>query len=166
MQLDLPVVVGEPVPILYVEMDGTGVPVVKKETLGRSGKTEGQPAHTREVKLGCVFTQTQWDEEGYAIREPDSTTYVGAIETADEFGKRLYLEAWKRGWSRAEKKVVLGDGAEWIWNIAHQHFPEGHVKRRNRERGNATASHVMQAPPLSPPEALDTPRVRSNQLRG
>src|SRR5713101_4195971 len=48
---------------------------------------------------------------------------VGAIETADEFGKRIYLEAWKRGWSRAQKKVVIGDGAEWIWNLAQQHFP-------------------------------------------
>jgi hypothetical protein len=62
-QLDLPMVVGEPVPIVYVQMDGTGVPVVKKET-------------------------------------------------AKEFGKRLYLEAWKRGWSRARKKVVIGDGAK------------------------------------------------------
>lgn len=123
MQLDLPVVIGQPVPILYVQMDGTGVPVVKKETVGRKGKTDGQPAHTREVKLGCVFTQTGWDEEGYAIRDADSTTYSGAIETALEFGKRMYLEAWNRGWSRAGKKVVMGDGAEWIWNLAEQHFP-------------------------------------------
>jgi hypothetical protein len=123
VQLDLPVIVGEPIPILYVQMDGTGVPVVKKETEGRKGKTDGQPAHTREVKLGCVFTQTAWDKEGYPIRDPDSTTYTGAIETAEEFGRRLYLEAWKRGWSRAEKKVVMGDGAEWIWNLADQHFP-------------------------------------------
>ena len=77
----------------------------------------------REVKLGCVFTQTTWDEEGYALRDSDSTTYTGAIETADEFGKRIYLEAWNRGWSRAQKKVVMGDGAEWIWNLADQHFP-------------------------------------------
>ena len=123
MQLNLPMVVGEPIPILYTQIDGTGVPVVKKETMNRPGKTEGQPAHTREAKLGCVFTQTKWDEEGYAIRDPDSTTYVGAIETAEEFGKRIYLEAWKRGWSRAQKKVVMGYGAEWIWNIADQHFP-------------------------------------------
>jgi len=123
VQLDLPIIVGDPISILYVQMDGTGVPVVKKETVGRQGKTEGQPAHTREAKLGCVFTQTKWDEEGYAIRDPDSTTYVGAIETAEEFGKRIYLEAWKRGWSRAQKKVVMGDGAEWIWNNADQHFP-------------------------------------------
>jgi hypothetical protein len=123
VQLDLPIVVGEPIPILYVQMDGTGIPAVKKETVDRPGKTEGQPSHTREVKLGCVFTQTTCDEEGYPIRDPNSTTYTGAIETAEEFGKRIYLEAWKRGWSRAEKKVVMGDGAEWIWNLAEQHFP-------------------------------------------
>jgi hypothetical protein len=111
MQLDLPIVIGKPVPTLYVQMDGTGVPVVKKETFGRAGKTEGQPAHTREVKLGCVFTQTTWDEDGYPIRDPEA------------FGKRIYLEAWNRGWSRAEKKVVMGDGAEWIWNLAEPYFP-------------------------------------------
>jgi hypothetical protein len=123
IQLDLPIVMGEPIPILYVQLDGTGIPVVKKETLGRKGKTDGQPAHTREVKLGCVFTQTGWDEEGFPIRDPDSTTYTGAIETAEEFGKRIYLEAWNRGWSRAAKKVVMGDGAEWIWNLAEPYFP-------------------------------------------
>jgi hypothetical protein len=123
VQRDLPVVIGKPIPILYVQMDGTGVPVVKKETEGRKGKTDGQPAHTREVKLGCVFTQTTHDKEGFAIRDPDSTTYTGAIETADEFGKRLYLEVWNRGWNQAAKKVVIGDGAEWIWNLADIHFP-------------------------------------------
>jgi hypothetical protein len=123
VQLDLPLIVGEPVPILYVQMDGTGVPVVKKETVGRPSKLDGLPAHTREVKLGCVFTQTGWDQEGYAVRDPDSTTYTGAIEAAEQFGKRIYVEGWKRGWSRAEKKVVIGDGAEWIWNLADQHFP-------------------------------------------
>ena len=123
IQLDLPVVVGKSIPVLYVEMDGTGVPVVKKETVGRPGKTDGQPAHTREVKLGCVFTQTKFDKEGFPIRDPDSTTYTGAIETAEEFGKRIYLEAGQRGARGAAKKVVLGDGAEWIWNLAGLHFP-------------------------------------------
>jgi hypothetical protein len=123
VQLDLPIVLGEPVPILYIQMDGTGVPVVKKETEGRKGKLDGLPPHTREVKLGCVFAQTGWDEEGFAIRDQGSTTYTGAVENAGQFGKRLYLEAWKRGWSRAEKKAVIGDGAEWIWNIAKDHFP-------------------------------------------
>jgi hypothetical protein len=123
VQLDLPVIIGKPIPILHVQMDGTGVPVVKKETLGRQGRIEGQPSHTREVRLGCVFTQTTWDQEGFAIRDVDSTTCVAAIEPAEEFGKRICPEAWKRGWSHAVKKVVIGDGAEWIWNIADQHFP-------------------------------------------
>lgn len=123
LQLPLPVRVGEPIPILYAQMDGTGVPVVKKETVGRPGKIPGQAAHTREVKLGCVFTQTTWDKKGYPIRAPGSTTYTGAIETAEEFGHRLYREAWERVWSHALLRVVMGDGAEWIWNLAALHFP-------------------------------------------
>ena len=123
LQLDLPVLTGAPIPVVYVQMDGTGIPVGKKETVGRPGKRDGQPAHTREVKLGCVFTQTRWDEKGFALRDPDSTTYTGAIETAEEFGKRIYREALQRGWSRARKKVVIGDGAEWIWNLVAEHFP-------------------------------------------
>ena len=75
LQLQLPLEIGPRVPILYILMDGTGVPV-----------------RTREVKLGCVFTQTGLDEEGYPLRDPASTTYVGAIETAERFGKRLYVE--------------------------------------------------------------------------
>jgi len=122
-QLDLPEVCAPSVPIIYIEMDGTGVPVAKAETEGRAGKQEGQPAHTREVKLGCVFTQTTTDPEGRPVRDEDSTTYTGAIETAEEFGLRIYTEAWRRGWSRANKKVVIGDGAVWIWNLADQHFP-------------------------------------------
>jgi hypothetical protein len=122
-QLELPVVCAATVPLLYLEMDGTGIPMVKAQTEGRTGKVEGQPAHTREVKLGCVFTQTTTDPEGRPVRDQDSTTYVAAIEGAEEFGLRLYTEAWRRGWSRAERKVVLGDGAVWIWNLARQHFP-------------------------------------------
>ena len=122
IQLDLPVVLGPRLPILYVEMDGTGVPVVPAETQGRQGKN-GEQVHSREVKLGAVFTQTTVDEEGRPVRDEDSTTYTGAIETAEQFGRRLYTEAWERGWSRADKKVVLGDGAAWIWNIADREFP-------------------------------------------
>ena len=121
MQLDLPVIVGKPIPILYVQMDGTGVPVTKTERT--ESKVEGQPARTREVKLGCVFTQTTYDQDGFAIRDPDSTTYTGAVETAEQFGQRLYAEAQNRGWNRAIKKVIMGDGAEWIWNLADLHFP-------------------------------------------
>ncbi len=123
MQLNLPVVGGPPIPVLYIEMDGTGIPVVSAETEGRAGKVEGQPPHTREVKLGCVFTQTSTDEEGRPVRDPSSTTYTGAIENAEEFGRRIYTETLRRGWDRALKKVVLGDGALWIWALVELLFP-------------------------------------------
>jgi len=74
MQLELPIPIVARVPILYVEMDGTGLPVVRKEREGRAGKRDGQPAHTREAKSGCVFTQTTVDEEGFPVRDQASTT--------------------------------------------------------------------------------------------
>jgi hypothetical protein len=104
-------------------MDGVQIPVVTSETEGRAGRIEGQRARTRECKLGAVFTQTTVDPDGWPIRDPDSTTYVGAIETAEEFGCRIYTEAWRRGWEWAAIKIVLGDGAVWIGNLADQHFP-------------------------------------------
>jgi hypothetical protein len=123
LQLELPVILGPASPVLYIEMDGTQVPMVRSELEGRAGRTEGKPARTREVKIGAVFTQTTTDEQNRPLRDEASTTYTAAIETAEEFGRRLYTEAWERGWSRAEKKVIIADGAEWIWNIADQHFP-------------------------------------------
>ncbi len=122
IQLDLPEILGAEVPVLYIEMDGTQVPLVRAELEGRAGRIEGQPARTREVKLGCVFTQTTTDKKGQPVRDEASTTYTGAIETAELFGRRIYTEAWERGWSRAQNKVVLGDGADWIWNIADQYL--------------------------------------------
>jgi len=111
------------IPKLYVAIDGSGVPVVRRETEGRKGKDETGIAKTREAKLGCVFTQTRVDEEGYAVRDEESTTYVGAIETAECFGSRIYTEAVRRGITGAKKVIILGDGAKWIWGIAQEHFP-------------------------------------------
>jgi hypothetical protein len=101
------------IPVLYIAIDGTGVPMVKRETKGRKGKDKTGQAKTPEAKLGCVFTQTTIDAEGYAVRDEGSTTYVGAIETAENFGKRIYAEAVRRGMARAQKVVVLGDGAKY-----------------------------------------------------
>lgn len=111
------------VPRIYVCMDGTGVPMVKKELVNSKGKAEDGQAKTREVKLGCVFTQTGLDEKGRPVRDEASTSYVGAIETAGNFAKRIYEEARRRGVDSAREVAVLGDGATWIWNIADECFP-------------------------------------------
>jgi hypothetical protein len=107
---------------MYVMMDGTGVPVVKKETKNRKGKGENGQAKTREAKLGCIFTQSAIDKKGYPIRDEGSTSYVGSIETAEEFEGRIYNEALMRGLEKAKKVCVIGDGAQWIWNIADFYF--------------------------------------------
>ena len=119
----IPFVSKAEIPKLYVAIDGSGVPVVARETEGRKGKGDMGQAKTREAKLGCVFTQTTVDEKGYAVRDEGATTYVGAIETAEAFGGRIYAEAFRRGLEQAIKVIVLGDGAKWIWGIAEEHFP-------------------------------------------
>jgi hypothetical protein len=51
LQLELPTVRGPEIPVLYFEMDGTGVPMVTAETEGRVGKIAGETssAGTQEV---------------------------------------------------------------------------------------------------------------------
>lgn len=114
----------QPIPLMYVEVDGTGVPMKNSELVGRAGKQPDGSARTREVKLGCVFTQTDCDEEGNPVRDYRSTTYVGSFETASEFGARVRAEAFRRGLGRAQRVVLLGDGAAWIWELARVNFPD------------------------------------------
>ena len=109
--------------ILYIEYDGTGVPIRRAELNGRKGKQADGSARTREVKLGCIFTQTAFDEEGHPIRDPNATTYIGAIESSELFGRRLYAEALRRGLYGHSKIVLVTDGAHYNKSIAERHFP-------------------------------------------
>jgi hypothetical protein len=114
---------GEAIPILYVEFDGTGAPMRRSEVAGRKGKGEDGRSRTREAKLGAIFTQTARDADGHPVRDPESTSYVGAIESSADFGNRIHAEAVRRGLERAAKVVVLSDGAEYNATIAGEHFP-------------------------------------------
>jgi len=112
------------IPILYVSYDGVGVPMTQEELAGRKGKQADGSAKTREAKLGCVFTQTTTDLKGFPVRDPDATSFVGAIEPVEEFGWRIYGEAVRRGLSKAQRVVVLADSAQWTKSLAQMHFPE------------------------------------------
>lgn len=111
-----------PIPVLYVEVDGTGAPMVPAELAGRKGKQPDGTAKTREVKLGCVFTQHGTDAEGRPVRDPASTTYLCGLETAGDFGTRLRREARRRGLGQSERVVLLGDGAAWVWELGRVNF--------------------------------------------
>lgn len=112
-----------PASVLYVEYDGTGAPMRRAELNGRKGKQPDGSARTREVKLGCIFTQSALDEEGHPIRDPNTTSYVGAIESSEAFGKRLYAETLRRGLYDHTQVVLITDGAQYNKSIAELHFP-------------------------------------------
>lgn len=114
----------DPIGLLYIALDGTGAPMRKSQLLASKGKGSDGRAKTREVKLGCVFTQTRLDEQGRPVRDPISTSYVGAIESSVDFGHRLAAEAARRGAARAGRRVVLSDGAEYNASIVRDHFPD------------------------------------------
>jgi hypothetical protein len=110
-------------PILYLSGDGTGVPMVPEELVGRKGKQADGKSKTRQVYLGCVFTQHRVDEEGRAVRDWESTTYVSSFKSIDQFGPLLRQEAFRRGFGTAAKVVVLIDGAIGLANMARLTFP-------------------------------------------
>lgn len=114
----------EKIPVMYIEVDGTGVPMVADELAGRKGKQPDGTAKTREIKLGSIFTQSRCDEAGRPQRDYASTTYVGSFEAADVFGLRVREEARRRGLGRAHKVVFIGDGAPWIWELRRVNFPD------------------------------------------
>ena len=112
-------------PILYVSADGTGVPMVAEELTGRRGKQADGTAKTRQVYLGCVFTQHRTDEKGRPVRDDEATTYVSSFKAIEAFGPLLRQEAIRRGMGSAGKVVVLIDGAAGLENMGRLCFKDG-----------------------------------------
>lgn len=126
--------IGDVAPVIYLGMDGTGVPMRPCEVAGRAGKQPDGSAKTREAKLVTVWTAESRDEEGKPTRDEGSVTYSAAIESAatpdaspvrSDFAQRVLREATRRSYCEAPRCIVLGDGAAWIWNTAAELFPQG-----------------------------------------
>ena len=140
--------------VFYVCYDGTGAPIRKKELKNVKGKNGD--ARSKEVKLGCVFTQTTLDDKGRPMRDDNSTTYVGAIENSREFGYRIRAEAVRRGIRSAREVVVITDGAGYNKTVMKEHFSEAtHIidLYHARERLAAFVREVLR-------EKLDAPLHR------
>jgi len=108
--------------VLYLSADGTGVPMVPEELEGRRGKQPDGTAKTRQVYLGCVFTQHQVDAEGHPVRDYESTTYVSSFQPIDEFGPLLRQEAIRRGMGAVKEVVLLIDGAAGLEHMGRDCF--------------------------------------------
>lgn len=68
------------------------------------------------------------------IRPPGEDTdrvenpcYIAAQENSEEFGRRIYTKAMQAGYECATERIVIADGAEWIWNEVQNHL-SGSIK--------------------------------------
>lgn len=117
---------------MYLGVDGTGVPMRPAELVGRPGKEPDGSASTREAKLIVIWSAEEFDQHGRPVCDAGSVTYSAAIDSAAArdtdpapaaFTQRLRREAERRGFPQAERRVILGDGAKWIWAAATEMFP-------------------------------------------
>lgn len=131
-------------PVLYVSADGTGVPMAAPELKGRRGKQADGTAKTRQVYLGCVFTQHRTDAQGHPVRDYASTTYVSSFAAIDEFGPLLRREAIGRGMGSAGRVVLLIDGAAGLENMGRLCFKDS-VQIVDFYHAMEHAGHVLEA---------------------
>ncbi len=66
---------------------------------------------------------TSEDYEHRDLPQPVVRRVRAATETAADFGRRCRAEAERLGMTAATNLTVLGDGAEWIWNLAAEQIP-------------------------------------------
>lgn len=84
------------------------------------------------MELCALWTADTRDEEGRPTRDEGSITYTAAIERAETratdralapFAQRVEREAQRRWFDEASRRVAIGDGAPWLWNIVAECFP-------------------------------------------
>jgi hypothetical protein len=96
----------------YVSMDGVTVHID-----GQGWKNQW---------LGSIYTTkatlSSKRPEVLEVRTQQASFYADLGETKT-FGAHLWLEAQRRGLDQAQRLIVIGDGAHWIWNLADEHFP-------------------------------------------
>lgn len=109
--------------VMYVSADATGIPMRKAELVGRKGKQPDGTSKNRMVMLGCVFTQHKLDEDGLAVRDHASTTYLGALQGTNAFGVALRRETVRRGSATARRIVMIIDGAPNLEKLGRDYFP-------------------------------------------
>ncbi len=67
-----------------------------------------------------------WHEVKHVVAQVEGQRrwYDAAREPSEQFGERVYALAASLGVEDAGEVVMLGDGAEWIWNLTAMHFPD------------------------------------------
>lgn len=87
---------------------------------------DDQEHRWRDLKIGAWFqargcpptsSDGQWSIQAENIR------YFTDICPAKEFGELFWSHGVQQDAQLAHELVILGDGAEWIWNLVDAHFP-------------------------------------------
>jgi hypothetical protein len=107
--LDLPAVDKAPIDPLYISADG--VTVHTRET------------DWREQCVGAVYTAACVPRHTKEIRS-QKISYTTELGSRPKFGQQLWLEAHRRGVQAANRVIFIGDGAQWLWEMAHDLFPQ------------------------------------------
>src|SRR5712691_3053168 len=78
-----------------------------------------EEGHFREVKTGVLLLPSERVETSPGRRSVVRRFLVTSLGEADEIFRRLYAQLRELGWVDPHTVVVIvGDGAEWIWNRA------------------------------------------------
>ena len=113
-----------PVVVLSVDGCALGMQVRARRRRRKDGETlSALPAvaegHFREVKTGVLLLPEDRVEISPGRRSVVRRFLVSCLGDADAIFHRLYAQARELGWLTSHTRVVIvGDGAEWIWNRA------------------------------------------------
>jgi len=85
-------------------------------------KTQENRVEWHEWKTGVYYRQEQAAQTAGGRGLIAGKLVVGWQGDPVEFGRRLNWEAQHGGLGRARQALVVGDGAPWIWNLAHDRW--------------------------------------------
>ena len=104
---------------LYVGMDGLMVPL--REPWKKDKSRGDLSCRYGECKVGVVYEAKQMAGRDQRVR---THAYTATFGDTHAFGPELAVLARSQGYGFARERVVIGDGAAWIWQLAGRHFPE------------------------------------------
>jgi len=111
------------IPVMYVEVDATGVPMVADELAGRKGKQEDGSSKTREPNWAVSSPKPNRMKKRDCRSAIPIPLLTWAVLKRPKNLAGAFARALRRGLGRALKVVFLGDGAAWIWELARVNFP-------------------------------------------
>lgn len=96
----------------------------------RQGDKDEEGGVWKEDKVGAIYDASPCkdpaarDTEEYDGAKALTKTYAATMQSWDEFGYMLRVEAHRRGYVTAKEKLFISDGAQSLRTFRQDHFPE------------------------------------------